>query len=61
VREEAIDLGFRDAVMPTRGVRRAHYALMNPLLERRVAHAEAMGRCACGEECHVDSSWFQSI
>ena len=41
VREEALDLGLRDAVMPARGVRRAHHALMNPLLERRVADAEA--------------------
>jgi hypothetical protein len=51
-REQAVDLGFRNAVVTAGGRGRTNATVVNPLLQRRVAHAEAICCSANGEEFH---------
>ena len=53
-REQAIDLRLRNAVMATRRGTGAQRALVDPLLDRRVADSEPGGRLAGGEQIHDD-------
>src|SRR5947199_365066 len=46
--------GFRDAMMAAGGLRRAHAALVDPLLQRGVADPETVGGGAHGQKSHGD-------
>ncbi len=53
-RQEPLDLGFGDAmVAAARGVC-ADLALIDPLLQRGIADAEALGGLSDGQQGHMD-------
>ena len=54
--EQAIDLGVGHAVVPAGGAARPHRSLVDPLFDRGVADAEALGRLARGDEVHAVKS-----
>jgi hypothetical protein len=41
--KKALDLGFRKAVVTAFGLRRADFALIDPLLERRISNTQTLG------------------
>src|SRR5262249_24696429 len=51
--QKAINLGFRNTMMPTRCFDCLDLALVNPLLQRRVAYTQHFARLA-----HGNQSWF---
>ena len=51
---ESIDLGVGDSVVTAWRLRRADAAFIDPMLQRRIADAEALGGGANGEKSHID-------
>ena len=51
-RDQPLDFGVGDSMMPARGRRRANGAAVDPLFQRRVADAETLRRGANSQECH---------
>jgi hypothetical protein len=49
---QPVDLDVGNPVVTARGLRGPHAALINPLLERRIADAQPRGGGANGQKCH---------